>query len=91
MYCNTGIYLSEQLENMFVKSRYSTGTGIVGRKPIQELELRRVGKFFFMGSCIVAPCIRTWLLTLDKLVKLQGNKIYIAVFYYFYLGDLVAQ
>jgi hypothetical protein len=37
------------------------------------VDFRRVGNFFFMGACVVAPCVRTWLLTLDRLVKAQGD------------------
>ena len=46
----------------------------VERKKLEQFELSRVGRFFIMGSCVVAPCIRAWYLILEKIVKLQGTK-----------------
>jgi hypothetical protein len=43
------------------------------RKSLEQVDFRRVGNFFFMGACVVAPCVRTWLITLDRLVKAQGD------------------
>lgn len=47
---------------------------VVERKPLSEFEWARVGKFFLIGSCVVAPCVRTWYLTLEKIVKFPGPK-----------------
>ena len=40
---------------------------------LQEFELARTGRFFIMGTCVVAPCIRTWYLFMEKVVKFQGS------------------
>jgi len=36
--------------------------------------LSRVGKFFVLGTCLVAPCLRTWYLTMERIVKVQGSR-----------------
>ena len=46
---------------------------LVERKKLEEFEISRVGRFFLMGSCVVAPCIRSWYLVLERIVKIQGN------------------
>ena len=40
---------------------------------LQEFEVARTGRFFIMGTCVVAPCIRTWYLFMEKVVKFQGS------------------
>ena len=45
---------------------------VVERKKLEEFEMARVGRFSIMGSCVVAPCIRSWYLVLEKIVKFQG-------------------
>jgi len=47
---------------------------VVERKKIQEFEISRVGRFFLMGTCVVAPCIRSWYLVLEKIVTAQGTR-----------------
>eukprot|EP00092_Neocalanus_flemingeri_P000357 GFUD01000379.1.p1 GENE.GFUD01000379.1~~GFUD01000379.1.p1 ORF type:complete len:183 (-),score=49.43 GFUD01000379.1:64-612(-) len=47
---------------------------VVERKKLEDFEMARVGRFFIMGSCVVAPCIRSWYLVLEKIVKFQGTK-----------------
>jgi len=46
----------------------------VERKKLKDFEIARVGRFFLMGTCVVAPCIRSWYMVLEKIVKLQGTK-----------------
>jgi len=46
----------------------------VERRRLEEFELARTGRFFIMGTCVVAPCIRTWYLFMEKVVKFQGTK-----------------
>jgi len=46
---------------------------VVEKKKLSEFEISRVGRFFIMGSCVVAPCIRSWYLVLEKIVKFQGS------------------
>jgi len=47
---------------------------LVERKKLEEFEISRVGRFFLMGSCVVAPCIRSWYLVLERIVKIQGSR-----------------
>lgn len=47
---------------------------LVERKKLEDFEISRVGRFFIMGSCVVAPCIRSWYMVLEKIVKFQGPK-----------------
>lgn len=46
----------------------------IEKKSRAEFEVSRVARFFFMGSCVVAPCIRSWYLVMEKMVKFQGGK-----------------
>ena len=46
---------------------------MIFRKKLSEFDLSRTGKFFILGSCVVAPVIRTWYLALERIVKFQGN------------------
>merc|ERR1712029_904772 len=46
----------------------------VEKKSADQFELSRVGRFFIMGSCVVCPCVRSWYLVLEKIVKLQGTR-----------------
>jgi len=39
-----------------------------------KFEPARVGRFFVMGSCVVCPCVRSWYLVLEKLVKAPGTR-----------------
>jgi len=56
----------------------ATGDGIaqtlLERKKLSEFDLSRTGKFFILGSCVVAPVIRTWYLALERIVKFQGAR-----------------
>jgi len=47
---------------------------LVERKSLSEFDYSRVGKFFVLGTCLVAPCLRTWYLTMEKIVKAQGSR-----------------
>jgi len=47
---------------------------LVERKSMKEFDLSRVGKFFVLGTCLVAPCLRTWYLTMERIVKVQGSR-----------------
>jgi len=47
---------------------------LVERKSWDKFEMKRVGTFFILGACVVTPCVRSWYLTLEKIVKLQGSK-----------------
>ena len=40
---------------------------------LQEFDPVRTGRFFIMGTCVVAPCIRTWYLFMERVVKFQGR------------------
>ena len=44
------------------------------RKNFETFELERVGRFFILGSCIIAPCLRVWYCLLDKVVKTAGDQ-----------------
>jgi len=46
----------------------------VERRRLQEFDPVRTGRFFIMGTCVVAPCIRTWYLFMERVVKFQGTK-----------------
>ena len=39
-----------------------------------DFEPARVGRFFILGTCVVCPCVRSWYLVLEKLVKFPGSK-----------------
>ena len=43
------------------------------RKKISEFDPSRTAKFFILGSCVVAPVIRTWYLALERIVKFPGK------------------
>jgi len=47
---------------------------LVERKSMKEFDLSRVGKFFVLGTCLVAPCLRTWYITMERIVKVQGSR-----------------
>jgi len=47
---------------------------VVERKSARKVEMRRVARFFLMGTCFVAPCVRSWFLVLERFVPMAGCK-----------------
>lgn len=47
---------------------------VVERRKLSEFDPSRTAKFFMLGSCVVAPVIRTWYIALEKIVKFQGAR-----------------
>ncbi|XP_037081123.1 protein Mpv17-like [Pollicipes pollicipes] len=47
----------------------------VERRPLRELDLFRVGRFFGIGLCMVGPGLRLWYGALDRYVGSQGARI----------------
>lgn len=49
---------------------------VVEKKSARKVEMRRVARFFLMGACFAAPCIRSWFLVLERIapVPLSGCK-----------------
>eukprot|EP00088_Acartia_fossae_P007435 TRINITY_DN13495_c0_g1_i2.p1 TRINITY_DN13495_c0_g1~~TRINITY_DN13495_c0_g1_i2.p1 ORF type:complete len:183 (-),score=16.46 TRINITY_DN13495_c0_g1_i2:391-939(-) len=47
---------------------------LVERKKLSDFDPSRSAKFFILGSCVVAPIIRTWYLALDRIVKFPGAR-----------------
>jgi len=41
---------------------------LIDKRNITKLEWGRVGRFCIIGSCLVAPTIRVWYLTMEKIV-----------------------
>ena len=33
-----------------------------------------MGRFFILGTCLVCPCVRSWYLVLERIVKFPGTK-----------------
>jgi len=70
--CATGDVIAQ-----FAVERRALKVGRVGSvfdevQIFQEFEPSRTGRFFIMGSFVCAPCIRTWYLFMEKVVKFQG-------------------
>jgi len=47
---------------------------IVERKSLKAFDLMRTARFFLMGSCVSAPCVRTLYLVMERCVKSKGAK-----------------
>ena len=43
-------------------------------KKRSDFEPVRVGRFFILGTCLVCPCVRSWYLVLERIVKFPGTK-----------------
>ena len=51
---------------------------VVERKSWSEFKFSRVGRFFIMGTCVVAPCLRSWYMVLERMVVYKGGKAALA-------------
>ena len=53
-------------------------TNILGKVVVEkkgsDFEPARVGRFFILGTCLVCPCVRSWYLVLERIVKFPGTK-----------------
>ena len=43
------------------------------REISQAFDLMRTARFFLMGSCVSAPCVRTLYLVMERCVKSKGS------------------
>ncbi|CAL1263474.1 unnamed protein product [Larinioides sclopetarius] len=47
----------------------------IERKEVKQIEPLRIGRFAFLGTCFVAPVLRTWYNILEKTITTVGKTV----------------